>query len=139
MRGGRRESEKQQENQKILSSSKVMRQPVWKNSRLFASIMVINIWWTQQKLRKTADRIFFSTLLITASSPHPPWVFQVELVVENLPANDRRHKKHGFNPWVRKIPWKRAWQPTPLFPRESQGQRILRGLQSIRTQRVGHD
>ena len=20
-----------------------------------------------------------------------------------------RHKKHGFDPWVRKIPWRRAW------------------------------
>ena len=27
----------------------------------------------------------------------------------------RRHKRHGFNPWVRKIPWRRVWQPTPVF------------------------
>jgi len=26
----------------------------------------------------------------------------------------RRPKKCGFNPWVRKIPWRRAWQPTPV-------------------------
>jgi len=26
-----------------------------------------------------------------------------------------RHKRHKFNPWVRKIPWRRAWQPTPVF------------------------
>ena len=40
----------------------------------------------------------------------------------------RRHKKHGFDPWVWKIPWKRAWQPTPLFlPGESHGQRSLEG------------
>ena len=32
----------------------------------------------------------------------------------------RRHKRRGFNPWVRKIPWRRAWQPTPVFlPGES--------------------
>ena len=24
----------------------------------------------------------------------------------------KRHKRHGLNPWVRKIPWRRAWQPT---------------------------
>ena len=24
----------------------------------------------------------------------------------------RRHKRHGFDPWVEKIPWRRAWQPT---------------------------
>ena len=40
----------------------------------------------------------------------------------------RRHKRHGFNPWVRKIPWRRAWQPTPVFlPGESHGQRSLVG------------
>ena len=34
----------------------------------------------------------------------------------------------GFNPWVRKIPWGRKWQPTPIFlPEESHGQRSLAG------------
>ena len=29
----------------------------------------------------------------------------------------RRHKRYGFNTWVRKIPWRRTWQPTPVvFP-----------------------
>jgi len=27
----------------------------------------------------------------------------------------RRPKIPGFNPWVGKIPWRRAWQPTPVF------------------------
>ena len=27
----------------------------------------------------------------------------------------RRHKRYGFNPWVGKIPWKWAWQPTPVI------------------------
>ena len=27
----------------------------------------------------------------------------------------RRHKRRGFNPWVRKIPRSRNWQPTPVF------------------------
>ena len=40
----------------------------------------------------------------------------------------RRHNTHGFNPWVQKTPWRRAWQPTPVFlPGESQGQRSLVG------------
>ena len=34
----------------------------------------------------------------------------------------------GFDPWVGKIPWRREWQPTPVFlPRESHGKRSLRG------------
>ena len=42
-----------------------------------------------------------------------------------------RHKRHGFNPWVGKIPWRRAWQPTQVFlPRESHGQRSLEGYSS---------
>ena len=40
----------------------------------------------------------------------------------------RRCKRCGFNPWVWKIPWRRTWQPTPVFlPRESHGQRGLTG------------
>ena len=27
----------------------------------------------------------------------------------------RRHRRHGFDAWVRKIPCRRAWQPTPVF------------------------
>ena len=34
----------------------------------------------------------------------------------------------GFYPWVRKIPWRRKWQPTPAFlPGEFHGQRSLVG------------
>ena len=34
----------------------------------------------------------------------------------------------GFNPWVRKIPWRRAWQSTRVFlPGGSHGQRTLVG------------
>ena len=34
----------------------------------------------------------------------------------------------GFDPWVRKIPWRRKWQPTPvLLPGKFQGQRSLVG------------
>ena len=37
----------------------------------------------------------------------------------------RRHKKHWFNPWVGKIPWRTAWQLTPVFlPGESHGQSL---------------
>ena len=40
----------------------------------------------------------------------------------------RRHRRPGFNPWVRKILWKREWQPTPVFlPGEFHGWRSLAG------------
>ena len=40
----------------------------------------------------------------------------------------RRHERCRFDPWVRKILWRRAWQPTPVFlPGESHGQSNLVG------------
>ena len=40
----------------------------------------------------------------------------------------RRHMRHGFDPWVRKMPWRRAWQPTSVFlPGKFHGQRSLVG------------
>ena len=40
----------------------------------------------------------------------------------------RRHKRWGFNPWIRKIPRRRKWQPTVVFlPGKSHGQRSLVG------------
>ena len=51
----------------------------------------------------------------------------------------RSHKRPGFNPWVGKSPWRRRWQPTPVFwPGESHGQRSLAGY-SPRDRRVRHD
>ena len=47
----------------------------------------------------------------------------------------RKHRRCGFDPWVEKIPWRKAWQPIPVFlPGESHGQRSLVG-----SQRVGHE
>ena len=40
----------------------------------------------------------------------------------------RRCNRPGFDPWVGKIPWRRAWQPTPVsLPGDSHGQRSLLG------------
>ena len=48
----------------------------------------------------------------------------VAQTVKNLPAMPRP----GFDPWVEKIPWRRAWQPTAVsLPGESHGQRSLTG------------
>ena len=51
----------------------------------------------------------------------------------------RRHMTRGFDPWVGKIPWRWAWQPTPVFlVGESQGQEPGR-LLHMGSQRVGHN
>ena len=44
------------------------------------------------------------------------------------PVSAGRCKRRGFDPWVGKIPLRRAWQPTLVFlPGKSCGQRILAG------------
>ena len=51
--------------------------------------------------------------------------FPAALVVKNPPAS-AGDKTPRFYPWVRKILWRRKWQPTPVFlPGESHGQRSL--------------
>ena len=47
-------------------------------------------------------------------------------MVKNPPANAGGIMRCRFNPWVKKIPWRRAWQYTLVFlPGESHGQRSL--------------
>ena len=48
-------------------------------------------------------------------------------MVKNPPAS-AGGMRHGFSLWVGKIPWRGAWQPTPVFlPGEYHGQRRLEG------------
>ena len=52
------------------------------------------------------------------------FLVQASLVVETV----KNLQETGFDSWFGKIPWRRAWQPTPVFlPRESHGQRSLAG------------
>ena len=47
-------------------------------------------------------------------------------VAKNQPANAGDERRHRFDPWVWKIPWRRKWQHTPVFLTEkSHGQRSL--------------
>ena len=47
------------------------------------------------------------------------------------------NRRLRFNPWVRKIPWRRKWQPTPVFlPRKPLS---LAGYSPWGCKRVGHD
>ena len=63
------------------------------------------------------------SLLPMSSSKLCKW-----LVGEESTCQCRRYKRHGFDPWVGKIPWSRKWQPTPVFlPGEFHGQRNLVG------------
>ena len=81
----------------------------------------------------TKSRTWLSdwTELIWNQRWHPWWLSSKESAFQC--------KRYGFNPWVGKIPWRRKWQPTPVFlPGKSHGQRSLvgcspRGLKRVKT------
>ena len=92
-------------------------------------------WWVSfQLIHHIFSHIPLTQLFLTCLDPTyvvklrvQAQASQVVLVVKNLLANQCwRHKKCGFNPWIGKIPWRWAWQPTPVFlPGEYHGQKSL--------------
>ena len=76
----------------------------------------------------------FSAFLVV--SVH--WAFPVVPGIKILPANATDNKRCGFAPWVDKVPWRRAWPPTPVFL-ENPMDTGASGLQSLESQRVRHD
>jgi len=60
-------------------------------------------------------------------------------VVKESTGQCRRHRIHGFVPWVGKISWRRKWQPTPVFLPGKSGTEEPGRPQSMESQRVRHD
>ena len=94
------------------------------------------LFFQQARVRDTGLRLYIHP----AVGNHPPLICWysvnrsgprlgqgaslVAQTVKNLP----RCQRCGFDPWVGKIPWRRKWQPTPVFlSGESCGQRSLEG------------
>ena len=88
----------------------------WTQVSCIAGIF-FTIWATREALPKNRG------------NKHLKKASQVALVSGKEPACQcRRCKRHKFNPWVRKIPWRRVWQPTlVLLPGECHRQRSLAG------------
>ena len=94
------------------------------------------LWPTSDLLRCGPETLWVNTISICvlssplANSGLPKWLSGKESACQC-----RRH----FDPWVGKIPWRRKWQPTPVFlPGKSHGQRSLVGY-SPRGCKRGHD
>ena len=85
-------------------------------------------------IRHVADTQQTREVIITDKA-----ALHMELVVKNPPDNTGDVKTHGFSPWVRKSPWRRAWQPTPTFlPGESHDREAWKAT-VLGVARVGHD
>ena len=104
-------------------------------------ILAWRIPWTEEHGRPQSmgsQRVGHSELLSLTQS----WLgaFQVALVVQNLSACQcKRRKRSRLDPRVGKIPWRRAWQPTPVFLPGDPMDTGAWWLQSIGPHRVGHD
>ena len=63
-------------------------------------------------LKKIEVRLIYSVVLVSgvqhSDAEQRSIGFSGGLVVKSL-LQCRRYRRHGFNPWVRKIPWRRAW------------------------------
>ena len=74
--------------------------------------------------------------MFIAPSVNPFKAFLVAQFVKNLPAIQETWLKS----WIRNIPWRRRWQPTPVFlPEKFHAQRNLAGYIVHGVARVRHD
>ena len=106
-------------------------------------LIIVNFrWWNSSN----SFHNFFSEYMLLLYLKK--WYLCLHLQKVSLVAPTVKKKKKillqcgrpGFDPWVGKIPWRRIWQPTPVFsPGESPWTEEPGGLQSMGSQRVGHD
>ena len=66
--------------------------------------------WTDGSSSIWETSTLFSTMAIPIYSGDPN-----DTSGNEPPCQSRRHKRHGFDPWIRKIPWRRKCQPTLVF------------------------
>ena len=67
-------------------------------------------------------------VVVVLKVQEPIWDFSGGASGKEPTCQCRSCKRLGFEPWVRKNPWRRAWQPAPVFlPGESLGQGSLAG------------
>ena len=102
---------------------------------MIVSFLFMYLWYHFMEPWVANNPFVFSLVTTTGSVRLPRWGFGKEPTCQF-----RRLKRHGFDPCVGKIPWRRAWQLNPAFlPGESHEQREPGRLQSIGFQRIRHD
>ena len=97
----------------------------------FSYMNLLPLWHHQRILKSVFTReigLLFSWSVLVWLWYQGDGASQVALMVKN------QCRRHGLDPWVGKIPWRRERLPTPVFwPGE------FHGLQSMGSQRIGHD
>ena len=85
------------------------------------------LWVARQEMKVTQIRM----VVMEVVSPVAQWL--------RICLQCRRLRRPRFDPWVSKIPWRRAQQPTPVFLLQESQTEEPGWLQSIGLQRVRHD
>ena len=107
---------------------------------LFKEGLDVQTWrvWSENSLKLTAFLGSASVAEPHCLRTHPSWEARW-CSGKKSTCQNRRCKRHRFDPWIGKIPWRRELLPTPVFlPGESHEQEPG-GLQSMGSQRVGHN
>ena len=101
--------------------------PIWENKIIITVV-------TRAALVLFRDTIVFIIAYISGLG------FPGGSVGKKIHLQCRSHRKLGFGGWDGKIPWRRAWQPTPgSLPGESPWTEAPGGLQCTGSQRARHD
>ena len=83
---------------------------------------------TKKQNPKHAGIIWWKFVFLSNSTSNPRHNITRTSLVARTVENHLQCRRPGFNPWVRKIPWRKEWLPTPVFlPGESHGQRSREG------------
>ena len=108
------------------------------NFNLSVHLSIYPIFYSQSDFTKNSNLIIRHYLNI--------FFLQSSIVFKGLPwllsgkKSACQSRKCGLDPWVKKIPWRRKWQPTPVFlPEKSHGQRSLVGYNPWGHKRVSYD
>ena len=96
--------------------------------------MPLSLKYSAVKIELEENRGYFSIILSSKRG------FPGSASGKELACQRRRLLRLRFDPWAGKIPWKRAWQHTPVFlPGKSHGQRNLGSYSPRGRKRVRHD
>ena len=104
--------------------------PLEEGTAVHSSILAWRIPWTEEPGRlHTVQGVAKSWTWLSDFQ----FYFQVVLIVKNPPANAGDIEMQ-FDPWIRRIPWRRAWQPTPVFLSGGAWWATVRGVACSQTQ-----
>ena len=91
-------------------------------------------WWTLFKNGKDSNFVLLTTVLMVVMTFHSSCLLFTEPTYKSsgrwLSGKESAcpWRRHGFDPWVGKLPWRKEWQSTPVFlSGKSHGQRSLVG------------